>query len=95
MHTGWIAIGKDKLAILPLELIGGDNSFEEQRHQAAIIPLRAVSYHDPIGVGNMCLVLAAAVKFTIQKAWEHELQANAIRTVLIQIRLLRHEVTRQ
>lgn len=95
IHTSWIAVGKDKLAILPLELIGGNNGLEEQRHQATIIPFRAVTNHDPIGEGNMCLELAAAVKFSIPAAWEHELQANTIRTVLIQVRLLRHEMTRQ
>lgn len=95
VHTGWIAIGKDKLAILPLELIGGNNGLEEQRHQAAIIPFRAVSHHDPVGEGNMRLVLAATVEFSIPTAWEHDFQANAIRTILIQVRLLRHEMPRQ
>lgn len=95
MHTGWIAVGKDKPAILPLEQVGGDNGLEEQRHQAAIIPFRAVSNHDPIGKGNMRLVLAATIELPVPAAWKHDLQANAIWTVLIQVRLVRHVMARQ
>lgn len=94
-RTGRVAVGEDKFAVPALEQVGGDNGFEEQRHQAAIVASRAVPRHHLVRVGHVRIVVFPTVHLSVPAAREHELQPEAVGAVLIEERLVRHEMPHQ
>lgn len=95
MPTGWIAVRKDELTILSLELVRIPDRFIEKCRKTNGEAFRAGAGIAKRRVGNVTLLIVvdAVEVFTIPAAWEHELEANTFGTLLVQEALVWHEVS--
>lgn len=93
--AGGISIGKDEAAVAVLESSSIPDNFEEQAWQADGVGIGTGSSHDEVRESHVVSVVLTVGVFAIPARLEHELQSEAIRTVLVEIGLVRKVVAVQ
>lgn len=83
-----ITVGEDEFAGNASELVGRPDGFIHETRKLYIEPLGAVTINDEIGVSDVRLVVGRAGILAVPARREHDLEADAISAVGIEIRLL-------
>lgn len=91
--TGRVAIPKHEYPAFTNELIGSDNGLIHESWKTVVEASWAVPAVDPVGVGNMRLMLFSAVHVAVPAARKLQLQADAIGAIGVNPGLLWERVT--
>jgi len=91
-ESGGVAIGEDKHAIAAFKSVGGNNGLEEDTRELDWVRIGTVAVHDKVRVGNVRLVVRALGILAVPARREHELEAEAILAVSVEILLVGHKV---
>lgn len=86
---GRIAVGNDELALAVPERVRVPDRLVEQRHEPRLEAFRAHAIHDFARIGHVGLVVVGIHVLAVPARREHQLEADSVRAVLIQVRLVR------
>lgn len=92
MFTGGIAVGEDELTVLTAEGGGVPDGLVEERNETAVVAFGTVARYDLIREGDVVFVVVR-VQFSVPARGKHQLEADALGTVGIEVRLVGEEVT--
>lgn len=91
--TSRVTIGHDKHAVAALESSRSPNNLVHKTGKADGVGLRTVAVHYKIRIGDMALVIIALGVLSIPALGEHDLEAETIFAVGIEIGLVGHEMS--
>ena len=90
--TGWVAVGEDELTFLTDKGGGVPNGFVEERYETAVVAFGAVAGQDLIWESDVVFVVGR-VQLSVPARGKHELEADALGTVGVEVGLVGEEVT--